>query len=169
MNPDPASLDNLRSIVEPPAVSWWPPAPGWWVVAAACGLAALVVAVRRWRVWRANAYRRAALRELSTATDVAEIAEILKRTALCAYPRVDVASLSGGAWVTRLEATARQPVPAAVGEALTRGVYGRANTAKTADVASFAGRWIRNHRRSDARQTDGDAVARVDSRQNIAR
>ena len=33
MNPDPASLENLRHIVQPAPVPWWPPAPGWWLLA----------------------------------------------------------------------------------------------------------------------------------------
>ena len=80
MNSDPASLDNLRDIVVPPSVPWWPPAPGWWVVFALLTLAIAVFAWRRWRAWHANAYRREALRELQAATSAAEVAEILKRT-----------------------------------------------------------------------------------------
>jgi uncharacterized membrane protein len=86
MNTDPASLDNLREIILPPPVPWWPPAPGWWLLFAAIALTALAFAFRLFRRWRVNAYRRAALRELAVAGDVSAIAEILKRTALVAYP-----------------------------------------------------------------------------------
>ncbi len=30
MTSDPADLSNLRDIVLPPSISFWPPAPGWW-------------------------------------------------------------------------------------------------------------------------------------------
>ena len=49
-------------------------------VRSCCAWPPSVVAFRAWRTWRANAYRRAALRELAAATSVAVIAEILKRT-----------------------------------------------------------------------------------------
>ena len=78
MNPDPASLANLRDIVTPPPVPWWPPAPGWWLLMMVSGLIAVIVAVHRWRCWRAGAYRRAALRALRGAEDTTSIAEILR-------------------------------------------------------------------------------------------
>ena len=34
MTPDPYSLDNLRDIVEPASIPWWPPAPGVWLLLA---------------------------------------------------------------------------------------------------------------------------------------
>ena len=67
MNPDPGSLDNLRDIVELPAVSWWPLAPGWWIVIALVAVIAAVNGMRAWKQWKANAYRRAALEELRSA------------------------------------------------------------------------------------------------------
>ena len=118
MNPDPASLDNLRDIVELPPVPWWPPAPGWWVLLTMAVVATFVVAWRVWAARRAAAYRRAALRELESATSVATIAEILKRTALVAYPRTDVASLSGSAWSQWLAETGGREVPHGVVEVL---------------------------------------------------
>ncbi len=145
MNNDPASLDNLRDIVAPPAVPWWPPAPGWWIVFAVLLLAAAVAGFRAWRNWRTNAYRRAALRELHKATSVAEIAEVLKRTALCAYPRTDVAALSGFAWCQWLAETGGRQVPDRVAEALTRGVFAREQKLNDREVSLFAAEWINRH------------------------
>ena len=144
MTPDPVTLP-LRDIHLPPPVSWWPPAPGWWIVFAILLLASIVVGFRGWRSWRANAYRRAALRELREAMCVAEIAEILKRTALCAYPRTDVAALSGSAWCNWLAQTAAQEVPTPISEALTRGVFSDVDTVNVAEVAAFATDWIKRH------------------------
>ena len=146
MNPDPASLENLRDIVELPPVPWWPPAPGWWALLTVAVVATLVVAFRIWRAWRAAAYRRGALRELESATNVAAIAEILKRTALAAYPRSEVASLSGSAWSQWLTETGSREVPRAVVEMLTSGVFGKHDQASVSEVATFAAAWVQGHR-----------------------
>lgn len=145
MNSDPASLANLRDIVTPPPVPWWPLAPGWWFLLTVLGLIAVLMAVHGWRRWRANAYRRAALRALRGAADVASIAEILKRAALVAYPRTQVASLSGSAWVKWLAETGGRPVPAAVSQALTVGVFAEREFAEISQLAAFAAEWIRSH------------------------
>ena len=145
MNTDPASLDNLREIILPPPVPWWPLAPGWWLLLAAIALAASAFAFRLFRRWRANAYRRAALRELAIAGDVTAIAEILKRTALVAYPRKDVAALSGAAWLAWLAQTGHRRAPADVTAALTTGVFATEEAENIAPVATFAADWIRNH------------------------
>ena len=145
MNTDPASLDNLREIILPPPVPWWPLASGWWLLFAAIALAALAFAFRLFRRWRANAYRRAALRELAVAVDVTAIAEILKRTALVAHPRKDVAALSGAAWLAWLAQTGGRPIPEDVAAALTTGVFGRADAVQVSHATTFATDWIRNH------------------------
>jgi hypothetical protein len=92
----------------------------------------MVRAVRR---WRANAYRRIALAELerliarlghgSRATEtLAEIAELLKRVALAAFPRTDVASLTGQRWISWLHQTGRDAVfPGEIARLLTETVY----------------------------------------------
>jgi hypothetical protein len=106
----------LYDIITPAPVPWWPPAPGWYVV----GGVALVLAVwAGWIVWRrrqAAAYRRAALAELQrlkarTADDaqrvlaLQELPTLVKRTALAAFPRQAVASLSSTAWLEFLDHT----------------------------------------------------------------
>ena len=63
MNPqDP--LAQLQPLREPELISWWPLAPGWWLL---CGLLFLLLLSLTWwllRRYRANAYRRQALRQL---------------------------------------------------------------------------------------------------------
>ena len=145
MNTDPASLDNLREIILPPPVPWWPLAAGWWVLLGLLTLLGTVAAFRAWRTWRAAAYRRAALRELATAANASAIAEILKRTALVAYPRTEVASLAGSAWLAWLAETGGRPVSATVAERLTLGVFAQHDAADFGEVAAFAADWIRSH------------------------
>ncbi len=101
-------MTNLVQPAAPEAVPWWPPAPGWYV------LAALVFVGFVWLGWRAicrwqeNAYRRVAERLIDQIADCGaldELPEVLKRTALSAYPRADVASLSGDSWLAFLDGT----------------------------------------------------------------
>lgn len=143
------SLQNLRDIAEPTPVPWWPPAVGWWILFVVVVAAGIWAALRAWRRWQANAYRRAALNELRSATNPVEMAEILKRTALCAFPRTSVASLSGEAWSDWLRQTVGQELPVPVAETLEHGVYDETNNKDLADVASFVALWIRHHRRAD--------------------
>lgn len=109
-------LDAIRDIRMPDPVSRAPQTWGWWVLIAVVLVAAFLV-VRAWRRrWLADAYRRAALQELdelaSRARDatqrpaaLAELPALLKRTALAAFPREDVAGLSSGAWLSFLDRT----------------------------------------------------------------
>jgi hypothetical protein len=145
MNPDPASLGNLRDIVTPPPVPWWPPAPGWWLLLILLGLAVVVAALRGWRRWRANAYRRAALRALRDADSVASVAEILKRAALMATLRTRVAPLHGSAWVQWLASTGGRTVPPAVSQILSSGMYNEAGLANVKELTDFVAQWIRSH------------------------
>ena len=149
---DPADLSNLRDIIVPPPVPWWPPAPGWWIVAAALlGMFAILV-VRMMRHYRRNAYRRAALAELAALDPVNDTARvlalsaILKRTALVAYPRAEVASLTGTAWLAFLDRTVgTDAFTTGPGTALERAAYG-APTGEGAAIAAAARRWVKRHR-----------------------
>ncbi len=141
---DPADLSNLRDIVVPPDVSFWPPAPGWWIVAAAAvALLALLAAAAVVR-HRRNAYRREALRDLDAA-DARQASGILKRAALAAWPRDQVASLSGAAWLAFLDRTGRTDSfthgPGRDLEALTFGGAGDRDA-----VVVAARQWLRDHR-----------------------
>lgn len=107
----PAALDRLHDFYQPPPPSWMPQTTGWYVV---FGLLLLLAAWIAWRVfagWRHNRYRREALRELEQA-DVASIPVLLKRTALAAWPREEVAALSGEPWLEFLEQTGGVGTPA---------------------------------------------------------
>lgn len=108
---DPASLQNLNDIVAPGPVPWWPPAPGWYVVLLVLAVLLLWGAFRFVRGWRRDRYRREALRELKKvrvagAGAAGLLPVLLKRTALSAWPRAEVAALSGNEWHAFLDRTA---------------------------------------------------------------
>jgi hypothetical protein len=108
-----AALLKLADIAVPAPLSWMPQTWGW------AALAGLILAMSGWLVFRearryaANRYRREALAELSQievrlADDqkrgeaLVVLPELLKRVALAAWPRQDVATLCGQAWVAFL-------------------------------------------------------------------
>ncbi|WP_244656237.1 MULTISPECIES: DUF4381 domain-containing protein [unclassified Rhizobium] len=103
------ALRSLNDIVLPDPVSMMPQTWGWLVVAALL-TAACTIAVFRWvRRYRADAYRREALAMLGTIRHLLEhpttrregvlrLGVLLKRTALAAWPRSEVASLSNADW-----------------------------------------------------------------------
>ena len=98
----PGTLDQLHDFYRPALPSWMPQTIGWYIV---FGVLFLLVAWAAWRMfarWRRNRYRREALRELEQA-DVSARPVLLKRVALAAWPREEVASLTGEPWLQFLE------------------------------------------------------------------
>jgi len=133
MSPANDALSALRDIHLPAAVPLWPPAPGWWIAA---GLfIALVLALRLVVLRRRRSVARAALRELNeldrehdqTRDDGAyavRLSALLRRVALTRFPRSEVASLHGAAWVDFLSRLgARTGFPAEMVEAMERAVF----------------------------------------------
>lgn len=193
MSADPTALENLHDtvlhetvlhdtvlhdIVVPGATPWWPPAPGWyWIMC----LLALLAAVMLWRAlvrWQRNCYRREALAELARieaavqaagpGEDSADkalpaLAELLKRAALTAYPRAQVAALTGPAWFAFLDETGGTQFSAGLGAVLAQGNYQtgeqtgeRDDTAvHTADIAREVRHWIRQHGKVEGAQLEG--------------
>ena len=102
MEEETLSLQDLRDLIIPPAPPLWPLAPGLWI---ALGVVTLLLALLVWTVLsrrRRNAYRRAGLSLLKDARTTHEASVILKRVALVAYPREQVASLHGDEWISFL-------------------------------------------------------------------
>jgi hypothetical protein len=106
-------IHGIDEIMLPNAVSWWPSAPGWQVLAVIALAWLIVRAIRIFRTWWRNRYRREALRQLQQLQQqadgelhkvVEQLPFYIKATALHAYPRATVASLSGDAWLAFLDA-----------------------------------------------------------------
>lgn len=147
MTPDPTSLDRLHDLVLPPDVPWWPPAPGWYALFVLLALAYAWLALRRWQHRRADAYRRAALRELAGPRDATAVAELLRRTALAVVPRPVVAGMTGRTWTDWLAAQCPEAMPDPVRSQLYTGVYGRPSADQDlAMLRAYAACWIARHR-----------------------
>jgi hypothetical protein len=162
MTDDPASLDRLHDVIAPPTVPWWPPAPGWyWVLGFAAFLTIALIIRSRLR-WQRNSYRREALTEWEhqqallmeparRADALASLAELLKRTALSAYPRPQVAALTGESWLNFLNQTGgKSRFTAEAGELLEQATCdpekaAAANGQKCQEAALQVRHWVVHH------------------------
>lgn len=152
-------LNQLVEVDAPVPVSMMPQTPGWMVLAVVIAVA-LIWGARRVLLWRrATAYRRAALRELALVGDRSvDVARILKRVALVAYPRNRVAALSGDIWLRFLDKTGGDGLEDGGFENGVGAVLGTAayvQTAKSGSVSEYAAnsdglnalacQWVRQH------------------------
>ena len=133
------SLDNLRDIVVPESPPPWPPAPEVWLLLVAVIAVVAIFLYQRRRQRRANAYRRAGLALLHQAGTVHEISVILKRVALAAFPREQVASLYGEDWSAFLRQTCARRDFSPLVQAIP-------DTPASKKVRRLAAAWIRHHR-----------------------
>lgn len=163
MNPDPTSLDRLHDIVVPPPVPWWPPAPGWYGVIGIGLFVLLALALRGFLIWQHSRYRREALaewrRQESLLHDVnqrsaalAALAELVKRAALSAFPREEVAALTGPQWLAFLDRTGKTTEFSSPIGALLESVAYDSRSASALDelevrkLAQLVQHWLEHHR-----------------------
>ena len=166
---DPASLANLHDIVSAQPVPWWPLAPGWYLLAATL-LVTLILGFRHWLCRRRNnAYRRAALAQLEHLESQLQVngqrhaslralPELVKRTALCVWPRQEIAALSGEEWLAWLGCSwSRKDFSEGAGRLLPQLAYADTKSltalsaAEVNALVELIRNWIREHRRP---QTD---------------
>lgn len=110
---DPSTLNSLdlRDIHAAAAPEFWPLAPGWWLLTLLV-LATLLV-IGWWLIRLLRQRRREArilseldaLSESNPAEAATQISTLLRRVALMRFKRIDVASLSGNAWLSFLDST----------------------------------------------------------------
>lgn len=140
-------IDGLIEPSEPAPVPLTPETWGW------AALAVIAVAVIAWLVRsqiahrRVNAYRRAALAELAEATTAAQVATILRRAALAAWPRKDVAGLTGAEWITFLDRTGAEDLPEAAERELVTALWQGGGAEASPEFRRAAEGWLRTHRR----------------------
>ena len=148
-NPAPnAALDKLHDYYQPAPPAWTPQTIGWYVLFVAVALLLLWLAIHAIRRWFANRYRREALRELAIATPD-QFSALLKRTALAAWPREKVASLSGNVWLQFLgDAATTETFQSAPGNRIEDlALFGNAASVEDEQaLRSIAAEWIRRHR-----------------------
>ncbi len=143
-------LGKLRDIHVPGPVSWWPPATGWWILGLFVWLG---LALGTWLYLRhlRDRWRRAAIEELRRLRNlepeavVREISVLLRRVALHRYPREEVASLSGEAWLAFLDGALGTDAPFqnGAGRILAVGPYAPDSAVDTDALLALCERWIR--------------------------
>ncbi|MBE1285029.1 MAG: DUF4381 family protein [Rhodobacteraceae bacterium] len=141
-------IGELQEVPDPQAVSMWPQTQGWIFVGLA-GMALVLWGVRKLVLHRrANAYRHAALRSLAqVGDDPAAVSQILKQTALVAFPRHKVASLTGMQWLAFLDAssTVRGFVDGP-GQGMATAAYAARPVTNTKGLNDLACNWVRSHK-----------------------
>ena len=149
----PQLLDRMHGLEMPGPVSWMPQTFGWWVLVAWANVMATLGIWRIVAYRRRNRYRREALVLLAAIESHAggcpqaagQIAALLKRTALVAYPRKEVASLYGTDWSEFLCQSANHDAQiVAAADTLAMAAY--RTDVDGAALYSPARRWIQVHR-----------------------
>lgn len=143
-----APLDGLHDFYQPAPPAWTPQTIGWYVLFVLAGLLLVWLIFHTVRRWTRNVYRREALRELATISPN-RFSELLKRTALMAWPREHVAVLTGKSWTDFLSASAddqafQQPPGSLVEDIALRSTQLSAEDERT--LRQLTAKWIRRHR-----------------------
>ncbi|MBN7797853.1 DUF4381 domain-containing protein [Parahaliea mediterranea] len=123
--------ETFTEVLPPAGIAWWPQTAGWAALGAVLGLYLLYRAGRALRRWHRNRYRREARAELQNLAATAggeqfaaALSELLKRTALAAFPRREVAPLHGEPWVAFLNThCATAPFDGEAAALIARGQY----------------------------------------------
>lgn len=138
-------LDLLKPVPEPVPPSLWPETVGWLWLGVALVLLLAWLAHRWYRAYRANAYRRAALDAIAAAEDdPAALAAIVRRTALAAYPRTELAQLHGESWLSFLDQSyGGTGFTAGPGRAIATAPY--QPSPRVPELGSVVAEWVRRH------------------------
>jgi len=146
-------LGDFVEVVSPASVSWFPQTTGWICLGALLGGLFLYRGGKRLRRWHHNRYRREAIDRLVHTTEqsfsIVELNKLLKLTALSAFPREQVAQLSGEEWVRFLNRQCESPPFApALGKIIAKGAYRQSplTDATREELEAAALSWIRDHK-----------------------
>ncbi len=111
-----AELAGLKEIALPEPLSYIPQTVAWYILFGLVLMATIWLALRWYRRWAANRYRKAALQRLaeielnlsdsdSRATSISALPVLVKQTTLAFAARDRVAGLSGKVWLAFLDST----------------------------------------------------------------
>lgn len=137
----------LGPIMVPEPVGFSFDAPGWYVLLTLIGILAVYTFVKWLIQYRKNAYRRAALKELSKINNTVELLILLKRVSMKAYSRAELASLSGNDWFIFLESTGKDTPFTNFKNIIYGAVYRDSpiESSTLEEISTLSKRWIKTH------------------------
>lgn len=142
-------MQGLHDIVLTEPITYLPQTTAWYVLLAVLLIMLVTGAIAWGRHARRNRYRKLALRRLSEIAErrtYEELPVLVKQTALCAYARDEVASLSGEAWLRFLdESYGGREFSKGAGRILPTLAYGQSADVRADDIVALIRNWIRNH------------------------
>jgi Domain of unknown function (DUF4381) len=159
MQPTSSPLDQLADIHLPDGVSWWPLAPGWWIL-----LALLLIAISGFFIWRnrkqQNYYRVIAQHQLTgiyadyqqtqnAGAYLQALSQLLRRTALTAYPHSFNASIKGNDWLNWLDSVCpalTEKFSGELGQSLLSSAYQKNPQLDVSGLHQLSSQWINLHR-----------------------
>lgn len=142
---------QLHELYEPDPVTFRFETPGWYILAGIILMFGLVVVFWQIRKYLKNRYRREALQELKyleNATGVfPQLFVVLKRTAIHAFGREQVAYLYGKEWLSFLEKTGKDVRMTDYHPLISRAIYAGIELEQETQRAILlsAKKWIRTH------------------------
>lgn len=182
------SMDQLRGLHLPEAVSAWPPAPGWWIVTLIIITGTVWCVYYLHRLRNQRSYRRIARQELEHAWQhyqaspqsetekrqyVTRVNRLLKRVALVTFNRNTVASLQGEQWLHFLDtsmglrvntpAAEQKSFTATIGSELSQALYSANNrlAIELTDLQTLAQIWIKKHSQKHLTESVSGEAARA--------
>ena len=150
-------LNQLKDIHLPDPISVWPPALGWWILTTI--ILAAIVSLSCWLIfyYKKNAYRRHAIKQLQTLTEnynrqnnktyyANNINKLLKQVAVTYYSKKSVSSLTGKAWLTFLDNSAKMTdFSQGAGQILETSQYQLTADFDAISLSTCCKKWLKHH------------------------
>ena len=138
---------DLGPLYEPEAVSFSFQSPGWYFLAGTLLLLAAYFLVKWIRSYLKNAYRREALKNLSTISSLSDTLVLLKIVAIQTFGRESVAPLYGDEWLDFLEEKGKETPFRLYSSSISVALYehGKMEEKQLEKIIGLSKTWIKTH------------------------